>query len=226
LENGQEIGQAESLPNEIAAPVEQPKEKLYTVQEVNNLIAYKKAEVAEKLKKQYEGQQGAQSTPTLDAEAIAAAAAQKTLEHLQAKAMEEEQRLFAEEHAKNQAELKKKLVAGRSKYDDFDEHVSTFNGASYPQVVAAAAKLDTAADIIYELSKNPEKAARLQLLADKNDYGALERGIKKLSDSIVQNEEAKKQAKPAAPYTKMKPGVASASSGELTIDDYAKMFKH
>ena len=224
METGQEIGQAEGLPNEMITPAA-TSQKMYTVEEVNNLVAYKKAETVEKMKRQYEAQ-GGQQVPSLDVEAIAAAAAQKALEQVKAERQADEQQYLAGEHAKAQQALKKKLMEGKKDYEDFDEVVSTFSGASYPAVVWAADQLPNTADVIYELSNNPEKAARLQLLADKNDMGALERGMKKLSESIAQNKEAKKQSKPAAPYNKIKPGVASASSGEMTIDDFARKYRH
>ena len=178
METGQEIGQAEGLPNEMITPAA-TSQKMYTVEEVNNLVAYKKAETVEKMKRQYEAQ-GGQQVPSLDVEAIAAAAAQKALEQVKAERQADEQQYLAGEHAKAQQALKKKLMEGKKDYEDFDEVVSTFSGASYPAVVWAADQLPNTADVIYELSNNPEKAARLQLLADKNDMGALERGMKKL----------------------------------------------
>ena len=223
METGQEIGQAEGLPNETIASA--PAQKVWTAEEVNDLVAYKQAKAVEKYQRQQE-QNGMQQAKPLDVEAIAAAAAQKALEQVKAERQADEQKFLAAEHVKAQKALEQKLLEGKKKYEDFDEVVATFSGASYPAVVWAADQLPNTADVIYELSNNPEKAARLQLLADKNDIGALERGMKKLSESIIQNEEAKKQPKAAAPYNKIKPGVASASSGDMGIDDFARAFRH
>lgn len=201
--------------------------RVYTDEEVNNIVAAKIAKASEKTRAQLEAEyQSKQSMGgmTVDKEALYGEFKDRFYKDLQ-----KEQEANTEAELQNQwkqvvNEYNTKLAAGKDSYSDFDQVMSDFNHPAYNNVVYGASQLSNTADVMYELANNPAKAAQLELLG-KTDPKGFNVAMKKLSDSIAANKSAKDVASIKEPLSQMKPSVVGAESGKKTIADYKKMFR-
>jgi hypothetical protein len=203
-----------SLP-ENGSVAETVTEKMFTQDDLNKIVGREKlkakAEVEERLKRQFESQPVAQerATPQGDADAIAREVWSKIQAQQEKQMQEEAARREAEEMNRFKQSFDKKLALGKAEYDDFDEVVSKFNGKAYPAVVIAAAELPNTADVMYDLSKKKAKCAELQMMAVCGDYEGLADALTDLSTSIESN----KQAKKAPTYNSYQPSPRLKPSG-------------
>jgi hypothetical protein len=114
-----------------------------------------------------------------------------------------------------------KLSAAKDKYPDFEETIANLEVHQFPEVVQLANNVDNTADIMYELGKNPSKAVILKQLAQLNPkMAALE--IRRLSDSIQQNQAAQQTPSTHPPLSQLTPSVTQTDKGPFTIGDYRK----
>lgn len=145
-------------------------------------------------------------------------------------------RIYAEEfHKQNQltqanqivADFTKKLDAGKSKYPDIESTVASLNLAQNPHIVQWSHELgiDNIADVVHEFKENPSKYANLLTLS----YAAPAAGkdaLKKLSDSIKQNETATANAPSInEPLSQIKPSPIGTDTGKRTIRDLRKKYR-
>jgi hypothetical protein len=148
----------------------------------------------------------------------------KEFEDLQAK--KEQERLEAEQREqleKVASQYYLKMGKGKDKYSDFEEVMTDFDAAAFPQVALLAAHLDNTPDIMYELARNPHKLVQLNTLAERSPKLA-QRELEKLSKSIVDNEHAVENAKvPSAPLSRLKSSTTvGADNGKMTVRDLKK----
>jgi len=116
-----------------------------------------------------------------------------------------------------------KMGQGKEMFDDFDAVTSDFEPNAFPELVFLANEADNTAAIIYELKKNPQKLAALQVLVSQSPNMARSE-ITKLSQSIKANEEAARQEREVTePLNRMKPSQAGAGSGSFSIKDLRNM---
>lgn len=114
-----------------------------------------------------------------------------------------------------------KMDHGRKGYADFDEITKDFDPTAFPQLVYLVAGVENAGDIIYELSKNPQKLVTLDSLA-KTSPRLAQAELVRLSQSISQNNMAKNEAEQnptQAPLSPLQPSRVSGSNGQMTIRD-------
>lgn len=114
-----------------------------------------------------------------------------------------------------------KIDTGKTAYKDFDEVTKDFDPAAFPQLTFLIAGIDNAADVLYDLAKNPSKLATLDRLAEKNPRMA-QNELLKLSASINVNKEAQANAdsqKTAAPLNRLQASRVSGSNGKMGISD-------
>ena len=114
-----------------------------------------------------------------------------------------------------------KMQQGKNAYDDFDTVTGDFDPAAFPQLVYLVSGIDNAADVIYDLSKNPSKLVTLDTLAQKSPKQATAE-LLKLSRSIAENQQAKNEANnqtSAAPLDHLQPSRISGSNGKQSIRD-------
>ena len=178
---------------------EAPPEKMLTQSEVNALVGRTRMEATERAKRQAEAEY------------------QKKLEEMQAmeqrhpedKQEIDQERLYQEiqerlnqEFAQKQfqAEMSRiadsytgKMSEGAQKYEDFEKVMSDFDASDFPQLVYLVADLDNAADIMYELSKNPSKLATIDYLARQAPKKA-QAELSNIGKSIAANQQAKEEA--------------------------------
>lgn len=114
-----------------------------------------------------------------------------------------------------------KINTGKTAYQDFDEVTKDFNPTSFPEITYLLAGMDNAADVLYDLSKNPLKLAGIDRLAEKNPKQA-QTELLKLSQSIMNNNQAKSDAgnqSTSAPLDRLAPSRVSGSNGKMSIKD-------
>jgi len=114
-----------------------------------------------------------------------------------------------------------KIQNGKQQYEDFDEITKDFEPQAFPQLVYLVSGIDNAADVIYELSKNPSKLVMLDALAQRSPKQA-QSELSKLSRSIADNRQAQSDAgnqTVAAPLDHLRPSRVSGNNGKPTIND-------
>lgn len=117
------------------------------------------------------------------------------------------------------------MGAGKGKYSDFDETVANLGDLkNISHVVHMATETGMAADVMYELGRNPGKVASLTTLAYINPHLAKVE-MKKLADSIKTNEQAKDVPSAKEPLSQIKPSTVSADSGSKTVRDLRKQYR-
>lgn len=208
-----------------------PAEKMVPQSEVNRAIGHAKAVAEEKgrraAQEEYERrltelQKTAPNTevanhPELDADAIYQQIAERITHDLQRKHLEDTTRQVAQTYLS-------KMQQGAENYDDFHEVTNNFEAEAYPQLVYLVAGMDNAADIIYELAKNPHKLVTFDALAQRSPRHAHSE-LKKLSDSIMLNRKALADAEgqtTAEPLDRLQSTRASGSNGKLSVSDLRK----
>lgn len=124
-----------------------------------------------------------------------------------------------------------KIEAGKSKYDDFEKTVTDVGFGNFPYIVQLANMVDNTDDVVYELAKNPIKIANIQSLVDiaiRNGTSptlALNE-MKRLADSIKQNQNAQNFKSPNNPLSQLKPGNAGTDNkGALSVRDFKSKYR-
>ncbi len=114
-----------------------------------------------------------------------------------------------------------KLTAAKDKYPDFEETLANLEVHKFPEVVQLANNFDNTADIMYELAKNPSKAVILKQCAQLNpNLATLE--LRRLSDSIKQNQAAKQRPIAKPPLTQLTSSLTKTDNDLTNISDYRK----
>ena len=193
--------------------------------EVDKLVGAVRAKERAQAQSQYGqmGMGGMQQQPQFDEEALMAKMSQR-MQQQQEEALRaqelEQQRREVDEIAKTYLD---KMSQGKEIYQDFDEVTADFSPAAYPQVTILASQQDNLPDIMYELSKNPQKLTHLHVMALTNPQQA-RKEMTKLSQSIKRNDEAiANNSKSPAPLSKLKTSArAGTDSGKRSIADLRK----
>ena len=204
-------------------------ERMFRQHELNEIVGREKREAVEAYKRRQE-QNRVSETPqthnTYDSESMRRVAA------------EEAQRLrddwIREAREKSEAEYAQKIVetftqkieSGKSKYEDFDKVTEGMRFEKFPNVVHLLAEaVDNSGDVLYELGKNRLGLMQLELLSKESPEDALVH-IKRLSQSIKDNDEASKARQANPPLSQLRPQTYGTDSGApLTVSDYRKKWR-
>jgi hypothetical protein len=218
----------ETQMNEIATQDES--EKMLPQSEVNSLIGRAKAEAQEKARRQLEqefqakieelnsqkqnAQQKGMDTKDIDVD--------KIYEDVHSRfAKEMEQRQY-EQHMNNIANsYQTKIDQGSKQYEDFDQVTKDFDPAEFPQLVYLIAGMDNAADILYELNKNPNKLATIDYLSQRSPKRAYAE-INNIGKSIAANKAALEEEKASQadmPLDRLTPSNKTGSNGQMSVSD-------
>lgn len=166
-------------------------------------------------------QRNAEVPRDVDANAIYQQVQEKFNQQMQAEKERQEQERVRAHMASVADNYLAKVEQGKTAYEDFDEVTKDFDPTAFPQLTFLLAGIDNAADVLYDLSKNPIKLAGLDRLAEKNPRQAHSELIK-LSQSITVNKDAKAEAQNqnvAEPLDRLQPSRVSGSNGKMGIRD-------
>ncbi len=218
----------------LVTPSNEP-EKTLTQSQVNEIVKREKAAAADKVRRELEALQAQQPSqpqglggmPQENMGDIEEKVFNRILEHAN-KLKEEEERQAREYHmAQHKAKLEEeagnyltKVALGKEKISDFEDVMKDFDASAFPQLALLAGRMDNTAEIMYELTKNPEKLARLDHLATRSEKLATKE-LEKLSQSIAKNEQAMlDNVTTNAPLSRLKSSTAGADSGKMGLKDY------
>ncbi len=111
-----------------------------------------------------------------------------------------------------------KFDGGKEKYNDFDDTVRILNFEKNAHLIGYLHELDNAADVAYELAKNPAKFTTLNDLARDNPEWAA-REFNNLAKSIKDNQATLQQQSAPEPLDQLKPSNTGTDNGSHTVSD-------
>lgn len=213
-------------------PVEQEQaEKMLTQSQVNKIVQREKENAASRARRETQeeherqlagmqqiGQQQDQRNNSVGRDVDANAIYQQVQERFN-KEMQERQ--LNQEMSQIANNYLAKMNSAKGSYADFDEITASFDPSAFPQLVYLASGMENAGEIIYDLSKNPQKLVTLDTLAQKSPQLA-KAELLKLSQSIANNQQAKGDAEGQnvnQPLDQLQPSRVSAGNGKKSISD-------
>lgn len=210
-------------------------EKAMTKEQITELVKHEKAKAAESVRRELESKHAMEleklrGTPNQGLGGVKEVDEDKIYKNvtakLQADAEEAEKERAAAEHdvamRKLSASYFEKLAKGGEKYNDFDEIMKGFKHHAFPQIVYLVADKENTADIMYELAKNPQKLAVVNMWAEKDPERAAAE-LDKLSESISQNESAAQEYQPTnPPISQIKQSNVGMNNGKMSLEDFKK----
>lgn len=112
-----------------------------------------------------------------------------------------------------------KISAGKGKYQDFDAVTGDIELNQFTNTVQLLADhVENAADVLYEFGKDRLKMSQLEVLAIQSPSSAIVQ-IKRLADSIKENESAANVRVPGEPLSQLKHSNAGTTSGVMTMKE-------
>ncbi len=204
-----------------------------TPDQVRKVVQREKADAYEKAKreaqKEIEQLKQAQASvggmaPQIDEEQLYGKFYERLMGDVQAQ-QEEQKRAHFEQQMQDVAQnYLLKMEKGKNVYDDFEAVTSSFEPEAFPKVVQLVSQMDNAADVIYELSKNPSKLVTINELANRSHKMAQSQ-LNSLVESIKMNQQAKENnVRTNPPLAKTQPSTsAGVDTGAKTIADFKKM---
>jgi len=212
--NDMEIAQVSS------EDVSQQQERVLTQSEVDKVVGRVKAESYQKGQRDAMMSQGANNASSQQApmsedrirELMRETANQATMENAQK----------AEIH-RLVGEFSNKVIAGKEKYPDIEEKLAEIDIAKMPELVPLANGVDNTADVIYDLASNPYKIATIISSVRQGLPHLAQQEIRKLSNSIKENQKAQQNATPKEPLSQLKPSTAiPGDNGKMSVADFRK----
>lgn len=206
--------------------------KLLTQEEVNALVGREKHAASERTRRELEAAHQAELAKLQSGSQQQAAQSPANADDLYRQVMERltqetQATQAAREKAEHEAFLSKradsylnKMNSAQDMPDDFQEVMKDFDLDNLSEIAFLAEEVDNTPHVMYELAKNPLKAGAIMSLVGKSTKEA-RKEIKKLSDSIVKNQQAAAdhiQTQP--PLSQLKPSKAGADTGEMTLQDF------
>ena len=212
-------------------------ERTFRQSEVNELIGRAKNEAVDRFKRessiashtqQQSSYQQQSQQPQQDFRKVAAEEVQRMFDQ---RVQEQQQASDQQQAERIASEFFTKIEAGKGKFEDFDKVLNDIDLRSIPNHVQLANMVDNTAEVMYELAKNPSKLGMIQALVDIDIKAGRQpklalAEIKRLSQSIKDNEQAGKYQAPNAPLSQSKPSNAgTGNTGPLSIADYKRKYK-
>ena len=229
-------------------------EKLLTQSEVNKLVGEAKVRGYKKAQREYMQQQEAsemaaqqpageaQATPAPVQPQAQAMDESQIAEMVKARVAEEQAAL---QKAQEEAELKRqqeqyalevnriadqyyqRMREGAEKYPDFSEKTESFDPSEFKEVVLLVGEMDNTADLVYELSQNPQLLASVSYFAQTGKWKQAKHELDKLSASINKNSEAKQNYQAASPpLDRLNPSPGTSADGtEMSIADFKQKYR-
>lgn len=210
---------------------EPAQQKMLSQDEVNKIVAREKGRAADSARREAEekyqrdlealnaqrvqqDQRNTQVPRDFDSNAMYQQFTERFNREMQERQLKEQMSQVAGNYLQN-------IAKGKAAYEDFDEVTGDFDPTAFPQVVYLLAGDPQAADVLYDLSKNPMKLASINSLAEKNPQLA-KRELAKLSKSIVDNRQAQSEAQTqnvSEPLDRLQSSRVAGNNGKMGIKD-------
>jgi hypothetical protein len=218
--------------------VETQQEKMLRQSEVNDIVGRAKSEAATRAVEQYKRSQQEsaqsqqhsnytqQSNDSMSEEKIRKLAGEEAA-RLRSEWMTEQQTRIETDAAKRIVKtFYDKLATGKDKFDDFDQVTNDVKLERFPNTVHMLAEhIDNADEVMYEISKNRSKLARIEQTSRDFPEEALW-DLKRLSESIKANNAAGLVKTPRAPLSQQRSSnVGTDSGGALSMRDLKAKYK-
>ena len=221
------------------APQSAHVERTFKQSEVNDLIGRTKHEAVERYKREasMNAPQVQNHAPQPSYQPQNTSSQTDQIEHMRKIASEESertlnarfqdfQRVEQEKSARAVADtFFAKVDQAKTKYNDFDSVMQGVNYGTIPNTVAFITNFDNTEDMLYELGKNPLGLANLERAAGEHPELAMAE-LRRLSQTIKNNQQASQFKSPNEPLSQMRPTKAGAEkSGPLTASDYRRKYR-
>jgi hypothetical protein len=227
MENSQDL--ESNLDNAVSN--ESVAEKMLSQSEVDRIVGREKVSAAAKARKEAEAeyqrqlesikqtgmqqeQRNSEVPRGVDADALYQQVQERFNQEMQQKQLQEEMAQVANNYVA-------KMQLGHKAYEDFGDVTKDFDPTAFPQLVYLVSGIENAADIVYDLSKNPSKLVTLDTLAQRAPKQARAE-LLKLSRSIAENNAAQRDAQGqnvSAPLDHLQSSRVSGSNGKAGIKD-------
>jgi hypothetical protein len=219
-------------------PTVQVTEKMVPQSQVNEIVGHAKREAAERAIDAYKRQQ-AQSAPAqasqhhepssqrnMSEDDIKRVTGDEIKRHFTQLEQEAQERANVDAANRIVGMFRDKVVAGKSKFEDFESVTGNVAMQYYPNVVQLLAEhVDNTADVLYHLAKNRDKLYRLEALSGHNSSDAIYE-MKRLSESIKSNEDGAQIKHPNSPLSQQRPSNTGTDSGSsLSMADLKKKYR-
>lgn len=195
---------------------------------MNKVVAREKASAAEKATRAAEEkyqrelealnaqreQRNATTSREVDSDAIYQQVTERLNKEMQERQMKDQMTQVANNYLQ-------KVGSAKANYEDFDEVTGNFDPTAFPQLTFLLSGIENAGDVLYELSKNPEKLAQVDYLAQRSPKFA-QASLTKLSKSISDNRQAQSEAQTqtvSEPLDRLQPSRVANSNGKMSIQD-------
>lgn len=225
-------------------------ERTFKQSEVNEIAARRASEAVDRFKRessiashqqpqqqpnvqqnpQYNGQQQQPHNSGMSHDEVRRMAAEEA-QRLRNEWIQESHRNAEEQNAHRIAsEFFTKIDAGKSKLQDFDKVMADVDLRSIPYHVQLANMVENTAEVMYELAKNPSKIGAIQNLIDIDIRAGRQPKLalsemRRLSQSIKDNEKAGNFKSPNEPLSQMRPSSAGTDKGVLSVSDYKRKYR-
>lgn len=202
-----------------------PSERMFRQSEVNEIAGRVRQEGSAKLEEYKRAQDSARQQPQVPRET----SSEMTEDRFRKMAAEEAQKVRDQERSEWQTRTETenaqrivksfydKIAAGKDKYEDFEKVTGDVDLSRFPNTVHMLAEMvDNPHDVLYELGKNRAKMAQLEMAAREFPQEALF-DLKRLADSIKNNEAASNRKVPNAPLSQQRPSNVGTDSGSNAL---------
>ncbi len=233
----QNLDTGSSVSNSAPSP-EIKQEKMIEQSKINEIVSRAKEEARERgrrealeeLQRQQSANTNAQTQSqhssmggmqNLSQDEIRRLVAEETQKFSQQQQHETQQKLVQQQIQETVNSFAEKILANKDKYPDLEQKLVDLGIDKFPKLFHLTNSTENTVDIWNELADNPLKADQLERLAERSPHVAI-REMKKLSDSIKQNQAAMNQRKVNEPLSQIRPSTTSTDNGSLTISDLKK----
>jgi hypothetical protein len=204
-----------------------PSEKMLRQSEVNEIVGKAKQDAASRAVEQYKRSQESQQSSYQEPRSQPSQGMSE--ERYRQVAAEEAQRIRDQERSEWQTKSETenaqrivknfydKIAAGKEKYEDFEKVTGDVELQRFPNTVHMLAEMvDNPHDVLYELSKNRAKLAQIELTAREFPQEAVH-DLKRLADSIKNNESVSNRKIPNAPLSQQRPTNVGTDAGRNAL---------
>ncbi len=233
LEGGSELSQ-QSSDSDMGIP-SQSQERMFAQSKVEELIKERVDKKEARLRQEHEREkaqwQSQQAAPQSSMGGMDSMTPDKIQHMIEEATKKREERLTQEWLTHSQAQKDEstvksfigKIQNAGEKYADFDAKVSALQLDKIPNMVRLADEVDNTADVMYDLAENPAKLGNiLSLVENPNTYHLAQLAMKRLSDSIKQNESAQNVRHASDPLKPVRSSLKGTDNGSNGVSGMRK----